>query len=57
MSKKILLAAMGLVVLFACNEQNLAEDAGNAELKSGKANYESVTKLRKVKSVPAELAA
>jgi hypothetical protein len=46
MSKKILLAAMGLVVLFACNEQNLAEDAGNAELKSGKTNYESVTFTR-----------
>ena len=43
MNKKILLAAMGLVVLFACNEQNLVDDAGDAELKSGKAGYESVT--------------
>jgi hypothetical protein len=43
MNKKILLAAMGLVFLFACNEQNLVDDAANAELKSGKTGYESVT--------------
>lgn len=43
MNKKILFASMGLVFLFACSEQNLVDDAGNAELKSGKASYESVT--------------
>lgn len=42
MNKKILLAAMGLVFLFACNEQNFIDDTGNAELKSGKPGSESV---------------
>jgi DNA-binding beta-propeller fold protein YncE len=44
MNKKILFASMGLVVLLACNEQYLADDAGVAELKSGNGkNFESVT--------------
>lgn len=43
MNKKILYASMGLVFLFACKEQNLVDDAGNAELKSGKAGIEPVT--------------
>jgi len=44
MNKKILYASMGLAVLFACNEQNLIDDAGNAELKSGNGkNFESFT--------------
>ncbi len=42
MNKKNLFASLGLVFLFACNEQNIVDDAGDAELKSAKAGSESI---------------